>query len=947
MEKAYEPKDVEARLYPEWEAAGLFHAEPTPGKPKFSISIPPPNVTGSLHMGHALNHAVQDTLGRWHKMQGDTVLILPGMDHAGIATQTVVSRQIEKEGLTRFDLGREKFVERVWAWKEEYGSRILVQLKRLGCGYDWSRLRFTMDPEYAEAVAEAFVRFFDAGLIYRGKRMVNWSVGLQTVISDIEVENIETDGSLWHINYPFADGSGTVTVATTRPETLLGDTAVAVNPADPRYAGLIGKMLLLPLTNREIPLIADDYASMEFGTGAVKITPAHDPNDYEVGLRHNLPQIAVIGFDGKMTEDAGVRYAGQDRFEARDLIVGDLEAAGVLEKIEPYRHSIPHCDRSKTVIEPLLSEQWFMKMAGTELIQKATDIVNDGAIQFAPNRYAKTYVDWMDGIRDWALSRQLWWGHRIPIYYKPDGTYVAARNLAEAVDRAGTDQLTQDEDVLDTWFSSALWPFATLGWPHQTPDLDYFYPTDFLTTAGEILRLWVARMVMTGLEFTGKKPFSDVYIHATVLDKKGRRMSKSLGNGVDPVEMIDKYGADALRFSLLRLASKGQDIKFSEERVPESRNFANKLWNAARFVLMNMEPTPARSSLSPPETGRVGDGEKITGMDTDVPLPDFTEFFAEHTNASIAKTLSPPVSGGPLRSKEVGSLPERWILSRLQRTVQTVNSALGTYDMDDACGALYEFVWGEYCDWFVELCKPSLQGEDDSAKDSARAALYTVLETTLRLLHPIMPFVTEEIWQNLPGKTESISLAPYPILDEALIDTEAEAGIGLLIESITALRGLRAEFTPGGQENEAARAAMLNRKLTVIAVAESAAATATLRGQLPALVALARLGEVSVADAVPTNGKYVPAGVSGAAFYVPAGELLEGLDPAKESARLEAEIVKLDKELAGVQGRLNNPSFVERALPEVVEKARADAADLVQRQTKLEMRRGLLTSTQD
>jgi valyl-tRNA synthetase len=896
MEKAYEPKDVEARLYPEWENAGLFHAKATPGKPKFSISIPPPNVTGSLHMGHALNHAVQDTLGRWHRMQGDTVLILPGMDHAGIATQTVVSRQIEREGLTRFDLGREKFVERVWAWKEEYGERILVQLKRLGCAYDWSRLRFTMDPEYAEAVAEAFVRFFDAGLIYRGKRMVNWSVGLQTVISDIEVESIETDGSLWHINYPFSDGSGVVTVATTRPETLLGDTAVAVNPADPRYQSQLGKMLRLPLTNREIPLIADDYASQEFGTGAVKITPAHDPNDYEVGLRHNLPQITVIGFDGKMTEDTGVRYAGMDRFEARDLIVGDLEAAGTLEKIEPYRHSIPHCDRSKTVIEPLLSEQWFMKMAGTELVQKATDIVSNGEIAFSPTRYAKTYVDWMDGIRDWALSRQLWWGHRIPIYYKPDGSYVAARSLAEAVERAGTDQLTQDEDVLDTWFSSALWPFATLGWPHQTPDLEYFYPTDFLTTAGEILRLWVARMVMTGLEFTGKKPFSDVYIHATVLDKKGRRMQKSLGNGIDPVEMIDKYGADALRFSLLRLASKGQDIKFSEERVPEARNFANKLWNAARFVLLNMEPTPQQVA-----TLQKREGEEVQN-----------------------------------------TLVERWILSRLQRVTQTVNASLASYDMDDACSGLYEFVWGEYCDWFVELCKPSLQGEDGPTKDSARATLYTVLETTLRLLHPIMPFVTEEIWQQLPGKTESISLAPYPAFNESLIDAEAEAGIGLLIDSITALRGLRAEFTPGGQENEAARAAMLTRKLTVVAVPQSAAAGATLRGQLSALIALARLGETTVAPEAPTDGKYVSAGVTGAAFYVPANELLEGLDPAKESARLAAEIVKLDKELAGVRGRLDNPSFVARALPEVVEKARADAADLVQRQAKLEMRRGLL-----
>ncbi len=915
MEKAYEPKDVEARLYPEWEAAGIFHAEPTPGKPKYSISIPPPNVTGSLHMGHALNHAVQDTLGRWHRMQGDTVLILPGVDHGGISTQTVVSRQVEKEGITRFDLGREKFEERVWAWKEEYGDRIVTQLKRLGCGYDWSRLRFTMDPAYNEAVAEAFVRFFDAGLIYRGKRMVNWSVGLQTVISDIEVENIDTDGSLWHINYPFSDGSGFVTVATTRPETLLGDTAVAVNPADPRYDGKIGKMLRLPLTSREIPLIADDYANLEFGTGAVKITPAHDPNDYEVGLRHALPQITVIGFDGRLTEDAGVRYAGMDRFEARDLIVGDLEDAGALEKIEPYRHSVPHCDRSKTVTEPLLSEQWFMQMAGTEIVKNATQIVSNGEIKFSPTRYAKTYIDWMDGIRDWALSRQLWWGHRIPIYYKPDGSHVAARTLAEAVERAGTDELTQDEDVLDTWFSSALWPFATLGWPKQTADLDSFYPTDFLTTAGEILRLWVARMVMTGLEFTGEKPFSDVYIHATVLDKKGRRMSKSLGNGIDPVEMIDKYGADALRFSLLRLASKGQDIKFSEDRVPEARNFGNKLWNAARFVLLNL--------------GEDGPPAPILGSGTE-------QNSTERNGAVIVPAPAPQNWGGG------ASLPERWILSRLQRTIATVNASLATYDMDEACSALYGFVWGEYCDWFVELCKPALQGEDGSAKDAARAMLYAVLEAVIRLLHPIMPFVTEEIWQQLPGKTESISLAPYPILETAFIDEEAEAAVGLLINSITALRGLRAEFTPGGQENEAARAAMLTRKLSVVAVPETDAAMSALTSQLPALVALARLGETQVAAEAPTESKYVPASVPGAAFYVPASELLDGLDPAKESARLASEITKLDKELAGVNARLNNPSFVERALPEVVERTRADAAELVQRQAKLAMRRELL-----
>jgi len=893
MEKAYEPQDVEARRYAEWEERGYFHAEPTPGKPKYSIAIPPPNVTGSLHMGHALNHTVQDALGRWHRMRGETVLILPGTDHAGIATQNVVEKQIAKEGLTRFDLGREKFVERVWEWKDEYGARIIGQLKRLGCGYDWQRLRFTMDPAYAESVMEAFVRFYDAGLIYRGNRMINWCPRCRTVISDIEVEEEEQAGHLWHIRYPFADGSGFVTVATTRPETMLGDTAVAVNPEDSRYDSLVGKMIALPLTDRQIPLIADDYAQAEFGTGAVKVTPAHDPNDYEAGKRNNLPQITVIGFDGNMVADAGERYSGLDRYEARNLVVADLEELGLLEKTDDHPHRVPTCERCHTTIEPLLSDQWFMTMSGTKLVDAATQIVADGGIQFVPERYKRIYLEWMAGLRDWPLSRQLWWGHRIPIYYKPDGTYVAARSWDEAVARAGTDQLTQDEDVLDTWFSSALWPFATMGWPHKTADLAYFYPTNFLTTAREILYLWVARMVMTGLEFMGEKPFEDVYLHATVLDKKGRRMSKSLGNGIDPVDMIDKYGADALRFSLLRLASKGQDIRFSEDRVPEARNFGNKIWNAARFVLMNL-----------------GDGEKV-----------------------------PPA---PNNGRAGNSLPERWILSRLQQTIQTVNASLTTYDMDDACAALHEFLWNAYCDWFVELCKPALQGEDGPAKESARRTLYTTLETTLRLLHPIMPFGTEEIWQSLPHEGESLCLAPYPGGDESLIDPEAEAGMALVIESITALRGLRAEFTPGGQENEAARAAMLARRFTVTVVPDTELAAATLRDQLPSLISLSRLGDVTITDTAPTGGRFVSVGVSGATFYLPASELLEGIDPVREAARLAGEIVKLDKELAGVQGRLDNPGFVQKAAPEAVEKARQDAADLSLRRAKLEARRGLL-----
>ncbi len=896
MEKAYEPQDVEARLYAQWEAGGYFHPEPTPGKPKYSITIPPPNVTGSLHMGHALTYTIQDVLGRWHRMRGFTTLILPGTDHAGIATQNVVEKQIAKEGLTRFDLGREEFVKRVWVWKDEYGSRIISQLKRLGCSFDWQRERFTIDKGYENAVVEAFVQFFDKGYIYKGNRMINWCPRCRTVISDIEVEEEDQAGHLWHIQYPFADGSGSVTVATTRPETMLGDTAVAVNPDDARYAGLIGKMFALPLTDRQIPLIADAYAEAEFGTGAVKVTPAHDPNDYEAGKRNNLAQITVIGFDGSMTADAGERYSGLDRYEARNLVVADLEELGLLEKTEDHPHRVPTCERCHTTIEPLLSDQWFMTMSGTPLVADAMRVAEEDKITFQPERYKKIYLDWMAGLRDWPLSRQLWWGHRIPVYYKPDGTFVAARNFEEAVQKAGTDQLTQDPDVLDTWFSSGLWPFATLGWPAQTADLAYFYPTDVLTTSREILYLWVARMIMTGLEFMGQKPFDEVYIFATVLDKKGRRMSKSLGNGIDPVEMIDKYGTDALRFSLLRLASKGQDIRFSEERIPESRNFGNKLWNAARFVLLNL------GDEAPPAPNNGGAGKEGAGK----------------------------------------SLPERWILSRLQGTIQTVNAALANYNLDDACAALYEFLWNEYCDWFVELSKPALQGEDGPAKEAARETLFTVLNTTLRLLHPIMPFVTEEIWQNLPGTEGSICMAPYPAANESLIDSVAEAGMALTIGSITALRGLRAEYTPGGPENEAARAAMLTRRFTVTAVPDTEQAAATLREQLPSVVSLARLGAVTIAEAAPTDGKYVAVGVSGASYYVPASELLEGIDPAKEAARLTTEIAKLDKELAAMQGRLNNPGFVQKAAPEAVEKTRQDAADVAQRRGKLEARRELL-----
>ena len=742
MESKFDPKAAEEKWYQIWSERGYFAPRAETGGRKddatYSITIPPPNVTGSLHMGHALCYTIQDILGRHQRMLGKNVLILPGVDHAGIATQNVVEKEIAAEGLTRHDLGREKFLERVWSWKERYGARIITQLQALGCAFDWSRERFTMDGDYADAILEEFIRLFEAGLIYRGARVINWCPRCATALSDIEVEYVERASHLWHIRYPFADGNGVVTVATTRPETMLGDVAVAVNPADPRYAGMEGRMLNLPLTGRDIPLIFDDYASMEFGTGAVKVTPAHDLNDFEAGRRHRLPQIVVIAGDGRMTAEAGDKYANLTREEAREAVVRDLEDGGFLVLVEDYTHSVGTCERCHTIIEPLLSEQWFVKMAGSPMIEKAIAAISDELITMVPDRYKRISLEWLDNIRDWCISRQLWWGHRIPIYYAPDGTFVAGRSAVEAAGKLGVadpSTLRQDDDVLDTWFSSALWPFATIGWPKATADLAAFYPTNVLVTSREIIFLWVARMIMTGLEFLGEKPFDEVYIYATVLDKLGRRMSKSLGNGIDPVEMIDKYGADALRFSLVRLASKGQDIKFSEDRIPESRNFGTKIWNAARFVLMNLE------------------GLTLADLQPD-PQWEYT-------------------------------LGERWILSRLSASAASVNEAIQKFDIDEACATLSNFFWNDYCDWFVEICKPSLRGDEPEAKRRAQYVLWSVLDSSLRLLHPFMPFLTEEIWQEIPHEGESIMHAAYPTGASGRPDPAADADMALLIAART------------------------------------------------------------------------------------------------------------------------------------------------------------------
>ncbi len=920
LEKAYDPKNVEESWYRTWKESGFFHAEPDPERPPYCITIPPPNITGSLHMGHALNNTVLDAMTRWHRMRGYCVLCLPGTDHAGIATQNVVERELAKEGLTRHDLGREKFIERCWQWRAQYGTRIYYQFEKLGCSYDWDRVRFTLDASYVDAVMEEFRSWYERGLIYRGTRVVNWDVKFQSAVSDIEVNTEERQGKLYHFRYPFADGSGHITIATTRPETLLGDTAVAANPADARYQPLFGKLLRLPLTDREIPLIADDYAKPEFGSGAVKVTPAHDLNDFECGLRHNLPQIVVIGKDGAMTEAAGPAFAGLDRYEARKKVVAAMEAQGLLEKIEDYTIQTPISDRSGEVIEPLLSEQWFVDMK--PLAQPAIEAVKQGKIEFVPARYEQIYLYWMENLRDWCISRQLWWGHRIPVWWTEEGgtrRHAFARTREEAVAALGAENCWQDEDVLDTWFSSALWPHATLGWPHQTADLEYFYPTNLLSTAQEILYLWVARMIMTGMDFIKRPadatpegegllepdgvmraiiPFREVYIHATVLDEKGERMSKSKGNGIDPIDLIDRYGADATRFSLMQQAGKNQDIRYSEKRTDIAGNFCNKLWNASRFVLMNLD-------------------EATTG------------------------TLPP---------QEQRTLPDRWILSRLNETIDTVNRAFATYDMDDATRSLYQFFWNDLCDWYVEMSKVRLRSEDPQDRANAQNMLAYVLETTLRLLHPIIPFITEELWQALIGgrqfsvdglqltehrtpNTErrqlTICLAPYPKPMPEWTDEAAERGMELTIEATRALRNLRAELgiAPG-----------MRLKAAVVTGEAQARETFTVNVEL--IANLARLETLQLAETAPgaESGRWIGTLIAGAELFLEIGD---ALDIEKELQRIDKELAEVAKQIARSEGMLGNPKFVERASAEIVEKERGLLASWQEKQTKLEERRRL------
>jgi valyl-tRNA synthetase len=884
--KTYDPKQAEELHYARWEAEGCFSPDinKNADAPAYSIVIPPPNVTGSLHMGHALQHTIMDVLTRYHRMRGDRTLWLPGTDHAGISTQIMVERQLKKtEGLTRHDIGREEFIARVWRWKEQYGGEITRQMRREGASVDWSRERFTMDEHLSRAVREFFVRCYEEGLIYRGPGLISWCPKDQTALSDLEVDKESQAGKLFYLQYPLKGSERRVTVATTRPETMLGDTAVAVNPNDERYATLVGQTLLLPLVNREIPVVADEFVDPEFGTGAVKITPAHDPNDYDMGRRHNLRQVQVIDQHARMTAEAGAEFEGLDRYEAREKVVQKFAELGLLEKVVDYEFSITKCGRCRTVIEPLISTQWFLKQR--ELGRPPLELIRERhEPRFVPeNPYEKVYTNWLENLYDWTLSRQLWWGHRIPAWYDEAGSVYVARTEEEAQRASGTDKLTQDPDVLDTWFSSALWPISTLGWPDEdAPDLKTFYPTSVLVTARDIIFLWVSRMMMTGVKFEGRKAFDDVFITGTIFDKHGQRMSKTKGNGVDPLDVFDKYGVDATRLVLASIGS--TDTRWNDKQIESYRNFANKIWNAARFCLLNSEGA------------RVGRG----------------------------------FEGG----QEKWPLHDRWIVSRLHRTAHEVERALEEYQFHEAVYALYHFFWDDFCDWYIELTKADVTATDTSlARDAARSRVLTVLEYALRLLHPFMPFITEELWQRLPGVgadslhpsyrgadvTPTIMLTAYPRADEALVDERAEAEMQSVIELVSRVRNIRTELSVKPSEEV---------RLVVSGAGDGAGEV--FNASLAQIKRLTRARQVTFEDSaanVPrASARAVLAG--GAEVAVP----LEGLiDFAQERERVGREREKLEKELQKVEGQLSNPQFVERAPTEKVEELRRRAAEIGQR----------------
>ena len=869
LSKAYEPNAAEDKWYAFWMEGGFFRADTHSTKVPFSIVIPPPNITGSLHMGHALNNTLQDIVIRFKRMQGFNTLWMPGTDHAGIATQNVVERKLAEEDLDRHSLGREKFIERVWQWKERYGGVITNQLKRLGASCDWSRERFTMDEGLSEAVREVFVRLYQEGLIYKGNYIINWCPRCRTALSDLEVEHEEESAKLYHLSYPFKGEEGSITVVTTRPETMLGDTAVAVNPKDDRYRGLIGKMVILPVLHREIPIIGDEYVDVKFGSGALKITPAHDVNDFEIGLAHGLEMVKVIDEEGKMSAEAGP-YRGLDRFACRERIVKDFESDGTLLHMEDYRHNVGHCYRCKTIIEPTLSTQWFVRTK--PLAEAAIQAVEDGRTKIIPKVWEKTYFEWMNGIRDWCISRQIWWGHRIPAWYCDTcGETIVSKEEPGSCSQCGGAKFRQETDVLDTWFSSALWPFSTLGWPKEAEELHVFYPTSVLVTGFDILFFWVARMMMMGLQFMGDVPFKDVYIHALVRDIQGRKMSKSRGNVIDPLVVMEEYGTDAFRFTLAAFAAQGRDICLSEERIEGYRHFANKIWNASRFSLTN--------------------------------LADFQ---------GIAREIV-------LRQ---ASLPNRWILSRFNETVREVTEALEEYRFNDGAQAIYHFIWHEFCDWFLEMIKPVLYGKDDSEERTiTQYVLLRVLDGALRLLHPFMPFITEEIWQSLPHEGESIMIADFPQYEEGLRDEEALRDMDLVMRTVGGVRNIRGEMDIPP-----------NRQVDVLLLAEREDIRDRLERHRTYITHLARVGSLSFIGSRPKPRDVATAIIGDAEIFIP---MAMDMDLDAEASRLEKEIRKVGKDLDIAARKLSNEEFISKAPTEVVEKVKAKREALLVRDGKL------------
>jgi valyl-tRNA synthetase len=858
LAKSYDPKLVEDRLYNTWVENGYFTPEVDPSKEPYTIVIPPPNITGQLHMGHALDNTLQDILIRWKRMQGYSTLWLPGTDHASIATEAKIVEALAKDGISKHDLGREKFLEKAWEWKDIYGSRILSQLKKLGSSCDWTRERFTLDEGCSKAVEDVFIKYYDKGLIYRGERIINWCPNCMTSISDIETIYENKQGNFWHIKYPIKDSNEFIEIATTRPETMLGDTAVAVNPKDERYMHLVGQKLILPLMNKEIPIIADDYVDLEFGTGAVKITPAHDPNDFEVGLRHNLPMPRVLNDDGTINELGG-KYQGMDRFEARKAIIKDLEDLGLLVKTKDHEHNVGHCQRCTTIIEPILSKQWFVKMK--TLAEPALKVVKDGDIKFVPERFSKTYFNWMENIQDWCISRQLWWGHRIPAYYCThcDEVIVAKEKPSKCSKCGG--ELKQDEDTLDTWFSSALWPFSTLGWPEDTKDLQYFYPTSVLVTGYDIIFFWVARMIFSAMENMNEIPFEHVFIHGMVRDSEGRKMSKSLNNGVEPLEIVDQYGADALRFNLVIGNSPGNDMRFIIEKVEACSNFANKIWNASRFVMMNL------------------DSKAVLEADRSVYEQNLTT-------------------------------ADRWILSRYNTIVKEVTENLEKFELGVAAQKLYDFIWSEFCDWYIELVKPRLYGEDAASNLAAQITLVDVLSGTMKLLHPMMPFITEEIYQHLPGTDKSIVISKWPEYDEERFNPEQESNMEIVMEAIKSIRNIRAEMN-----------VVPSRKAKVLIVATDEKVKRAIDAGSIYFERLASASEVlliSQKELIPEGAVSVV--IAGAEIFLPLEELV---DMEKEKERLNKEKENLEKEIQRVSGKLSNQGFVAKAPQSVIEEERA------------------------